>query len=132
MYWCWISADVLDVCRDAGVGVFWDKEIKSWWAHDVCYQADCKCSGIGMHPTVQDLSSNHFTEGLWDNKMNYGSECRKWHIDDSWPWCFVGFDSICSDRHPEDRKSHRSMEKEVPRELEGTTWQWRSHLPCQV
>merc|ERR1740123_217427 len=60
--------------------------------------------------------------------MNYGSACRKWHSDDEWPWCFVGFDTICPDRHGA-RKSRYSTE--LPKDVLNMTWQWRSQLPCE-
>lgn len=130
-YWCWVEHDRQQACQAKTVPLIWDDERKHHWAEGLCQQVvDCKCTGIGMHPTAQDLSNEKFTPSLlWDNKMNYGAECRRWHVDDPWPWCFVGHDSICPDRHPENRESRHSSQ--IPPELVDMRWQWRSHLPCQ-
>jgi len=129
-FWCWVSAEKKDTCAAKNVALTWDANKKAYWGEGLCHQADCKCSGYGMHPTAQDLANQKFSPDvqLYDNKMNYGSSCKKWHVDDEWPWCFVGFDSICPDRHPDDRKSRFSAE--IPENLVGMTWQWRSQLPC--
>lgn len=129
-HWCWVDEKKKDICAAKGTTLHYDSGAQKWWGENLCLKADCKCSGIGMHPTAQDLSNQKFSPDikLQDNKMNYGSECKKWHSDDKWPWCFAGFDSICPDRHPDDRKSRFSAD--IPQELVGELWQWRSHLPC--
>lgn len=119
-YWCWVAKEKKMACEARNIELNWDEERDAFWAEDLCRKADCKCSGIGQAPSSHDGDMHTFSEGLWDNQMNYGSSCQKWHQDDGWAWCFVGFDSICPDRHPEERRVGSA----------DMTWQWRSALPC--
>lgn len=104
-WWCEVSPQSEEACRRQGIKVFKDNDTKTW-SEDLCKKSGCQCSYIGMMPLdgievnnsllPQKLDTKRATPGL--NKLAYGSSCQKWHLEDTSPWCFVGYDSVCPDR----------------------------------
>merc|ERR1712203_1191729 len=80
-----------------------------------------------MFPVEEDdkLEMSHLTE----NKLNFGATCKKWLKDDTLPWCFVGFDSACSDR----KRDHIMWENKLgvtSSNMDEIPMQYSSRMPC--
>lgn len=94
------------------------EQIATMWTEDICRVSGCQCKGIAMAPPL-DLKR-------WDENT-YGIKCGLWHEDDVRPWCFVGYDSICSDRKP--YHVHPSVYHRSVTQIEKLS-QFKSSIPC--
>lgn len=64
-------------------------------------RAGCKCSDQGMHilsDMEEMVAPGVIPTGLHKGQTTFGRGCNKWMVGDTKEWCFVGFDSNCSDR----------------------------------
>lgn len=89
------------------------------WTYNVCEKARCSCSRVPMsRPDARKLADPSDTSP-------YGVECRRWRVNDTRPWCFVGFDTTCAERRWTYRMPRFAMQNlyEVS--------QWKSSNPCQ-
>jgi len=124
-FWCWVDESSLAACTESGVKLFWDEKKQKVWSEELCTQADCKCSHLGMPP--RNLSSQKLNSTiLTQNKLNYGSDCKRWSKDNPAEWCYVGWDSTCQDRFFAERwwaSSDGSISSAV-------RMQYSSPLPC--
>lgn len=93
--WCKVGPTSLHACKSQNIKLFkhstGNEETDYYWSEDLCRKASCKCSYIGMS------TSSPKALPLTRDKRWYGSDCRKWNIDDELPWCYVGWDSTCPD-----------------------------------
>merc|ERR1712100_580306 len=62
----------------------------------------------------------------FDNLTQFGMKCAKWRIGDTEEWCFVGFDSNCSDRAAYNIRPRQEGEFTSIHEVS----QFMSNVPC--
>jgi len=126
-FWCYVKESRRKRCVDDGFTLFWDPKEERIWSEEICQEAGCACSELGMHPS--DLKDPNLNRGLLHkNRMNYGSECQAWNQAPPGQWCFVGWDSTCPDRV---KSSTVWVSNDNPR-WPSIYHQYKSRLPCQV
>jgi len=124
-FWCWVRESSRQICIEEGVQLFWDSKHKKIWSEDICAQASCKCSYLGMLP--EDSKAHAANSSLLrPNRLNYGSSCKTWDTHDTVPWCYAGYDTNCPDRN----KPHKMW---VSKEwnIHPVKMQYVSSLPCE-
>lgn len=99
------------------------RESSAMWTEDICRFASCDCTEIPMAPpadiSIRPDASEH----------TYGKSCEFWHTDDIRPWCFVGYDTVCSDR----RLYYANPEVyDDPVDQIEKLSQYKSSIPCNV
>jgi len=126
--WCYIRGESSNIynCRAAGYQVFLDHAADKPWSEGPCTEKACQCSSIGMTPGAgnSDVNEDLFA-GMADHKRSYyGSRCNKWdNTDDTWEWCYVGWDSACPDR----KRDMRGPGADWPPNVKA---QFKSFLAC--
>lgn len=98
--WCHVREESKSQCVSANLELYEDDSGSSF-SKEFCSDSHpgvgCECSHIGMiwKPSgkFEDVR-----EDLLSDKMSLGSRCELWTRSDEKNWCFVGFDTICSDR----------------------------------
>jgi len=151
--WCYIRHVSLEACqRDPYVKNTLQLDTSKhaaghYWTSALCRAGDasqfdeaagmpdddeCACSKKGMR--VGDFAQ--VKPGMADSNNKIGDKCGKWLQGDETPWCFVGFDSSCSDKQhytlsPTDFIKHADGSHIQPKKLIDVS-QFKSHIPCDV
>lgn len=121
LFWCELPAYGAQICEETGATLYKTPGPEGFlWSDDHCRKATCRCSGLGM--PMDPETDMELSQKVWANKMNLGSKCAKWMEGDEKPWCYVGFDSTCTDRHLTDVRL--VLDHKVPR-------QYYSYLACE-
>jgi len=125
-FWCYVKQGRRKTCIEQGHSLFWDAKAEKIWSESICTSAACRCSELGQYPyNPEDPRLNHSV--LSDNLLNYGADCKKWNTDDTHPWCYVGWDSVCPDRSRP--KPRWATKKEEPWARYSMRNQYKSQLP---
>jgi len=101
-YWCYVE-NVAACERQENAERSFDIDIYHTadgqaWTKDLC-NTDCKCQDVGVPPVDGEKVDK---ELMWENGANYGASCKAWTTTEPRKWCYVGFDSKCSDRELSD------------------------------
>jgi len=99
--WCYVAPESLPNCARDKIELMQDQQRKVWSAQ-LCEQAGCHCKRFGMQPSPdtklnKSIDALNCSNGECDH-MKYGSGCQTWREDDLYAWCFVGWDTTCTDR----------------------------------
>jgi len=73
------------------------------WTTGLCNK-DCICQDVGVPPVHGEEVAEVAKRGMWENGANYGASCKAWTTTEPRAWCYVGFDSKCSDRELSHRR----------------------------
>jgi len=102
-FWCYIDPKTKFSCLAQGFELSEDSK-GHLWTEDLCQRihADgdgCKCAGFGIKRSLVKMQQSIKTPMEKDTKdeWRFGSYCDVWAADQK-QFCFVGFDSTCSDR----------------------------------
>lgn len=118
-FWCYIHEASHASCLANNIRVKLDKSNNKNWTTGICEGRECKCSNKGEPPKHNDPKV--IKQLLEKNPMLYGKECNKWTTDDTFQWCWVGWDTRCIDRL---RPSTPEFYKE------GLKRQFKSYMAC--
>jgi len=99
--WCYVDPESIPNCASEDIELMQDQRGRVWSAH-LCEKAGCRCKHMGMQPSP-DTKLNKSIDALKCSNgecdyMNYVSSCQTWREGDLHAWCFVGWDTTCTDR----------------------------------
>jgi hypothetical protein len=100
-FWCYIHEASYASCLANNIEVKLDKSNNKPWTTGICEGHECKCSNKGEPPKHNDpkvIKTMLENKNHVENQMLYGKECNKWTTDDTFQWCWVGWDTRCIDR----------------------------------
>eukprot|EP00931_Biecheleriopsis_adriatica_P093971 TRINITY_DN67686_c0_g1_i1.p1 TRINITY_DN67686_c0_g1~~TRINITY_DN67686_c0_g1_i1.p1 ORF type:complete len:683 (+),score=95.65 TRINITY_DN67686_c0_g1_i1:81-2129(+) len=91
--WCYVDESSLKACKKEGFDLFDDGGKP--WSRDLCTARGCKCQGLGMPQDPKKITDEKDSP---PHAMEFGNECDKHAGDERYQWCYVGWDTTCTER----------------------------------